>query len=242
MLSSTDDVWFESGILVTKQLQAAGIQVLKPVAFGPGYFKRETLSEIKRSGMRIIMLLAYGNDAAQVAGYALNDLMTSVGWGWLLLSDALRVSDMSGWIYFIPLLSEGTQAFAAEQVKDYSKSHFGISSDSVDLPSAVMLYNAVMLYAHAATAVQMEGGDLHDGQAVTAAVRNTSFIGAGGGVVALDEQGDRLGPYEIMNYLSEVKSVAVGMYIMGQYKATKTGVLWPGGTTTVPADYFSGEL
>ena len=105
-----------------------------------------------------------------------------------------------------------------------------------------------MLYAHAATKVMSEGGDLQDGEAVTAAVRTTTIEGVGGTAVALDSNGDRIESYEVMNYVLEAgnatSSVAVGMFnsTQGQYKAYERAVVWPGKTTEVPVDYLSGTL
>ena len=51
-----------------------------------------------------------------------------------------------------------------------------------------------------------------------------------------------------MNYVLEegnmMRSVAVGMFncTKGQYEAYARAVVWPGNTTKVPSDYFSGEL
>ena len=140
------------------------------------------------------------------------------------------------------------QAFA-NHVSDYSKSHFNLtlSPDSVDLTYSAALYDAIMLYAYGATAVMLEGGDLHDGNAVTAAVRNMSFTGAGGTRVALDSNGDRIESYEVMNYVLEegdvMNSVAVGLYnsTLGQYEAYERAVVWPGRTKEVPTDYSSGN-
>ena len=92
------------------------------------------------------------------------------------------------------------------------------------------------------------GGDLRDGEAVTAAVRNTSFTGVGG-VVALDSSGDRMQSYEVTNYVVEkgdvFSLVAVGVFngTKQQYKAYGRAVLWPPGQITeVPVDYLKGEL
>jgi hypothetical protein len=105
-----------------------------------------------------------------------------------------------------------------------------------------------MLYAHAATKVMVEGGDVRDGNAVTATVRNTTIEGVGGTAVALDSNGDRIDSYELMNFVLEagnvMRSVAVGMFnnTLGEYKAYSPAVVWPGGTIVVPADYSSGAL
>ena len=91
------------------------------------------------------------------------------------------------------------------------------------------------------------GGDLRDGEAVTAAMRNVSFTGVGGEVVALDSNGDRMQSYKVMNYVVEegsvICSVAVGLYntSLGQYKAYGRAVVWPGGED-VPVDYIPGRV
>ena len=151
---------------------------------------------------------------------------------------------MDGWLHIQPLLpSEGMQAFA-EQVSQYTKSHFDITlpADLVDLTWSVALHDAVMLYAHAATKVLQEGGDLRNGSAVTEAVRSTTFEGVGKRIVTLDTRGDRIESYEVMNYVLRVdgvmSSVPVGVYDseVGQYEAYDRAVMWPGSTEDVPAD------
>ena len=106
-------------------------------------------------------------------------------------------STFQGWLCLRSLLpSEGMQAFA-EQVSNFTPSNFGITADLVDIPHSVALYNAIWLYARAATKVLSEGGDLTDGKAVTAAVRNTTFEGAGNLAVDLNKNGDRVESYEV---------------------------------------------
>ena len=138
----------------------------------------------------------------------------------------------------------------AKQVSDYSKSHFNISvlPNMVNLEYSAALYDAIMLYAHAATKVLAEGGDLHDGEAVTKAVRSTRFQGVGNSVVALDQHGDRIGSYEVMNYVlregGAIESVPVGLYnsTTQEFLAYERAVVWPGNSSEIPADFFSGVL
>ena len=52
-----------------------------------------------------------------------------------------------------------------------------------------------MLYAYSAARVLSKGDDLRDGEAVTAAVRNTTIEGVGGTAVALNSNGDRIDSY-----------------------------------------------
>ena len=49
------------------------------------------------------------------------------------------------------------------------------------------------------TKVLADGGDVRDGRAISAVIRNTSFVGVGGNIVELDNHGDRVMSYEVMN-------------------------------------------
>ena len=249
ILSVTESIWFQTRLGLAKQLVAAGIEVLKPAAFEPGDAKETMLREVTRSGIWIVLVCAYGADTNTIASHASRAGMLSRGWAWLVLNDeGMASADMQSWLYLRPFLASGAMQAFAVQVSDYSKSHFNItlSPDSVDLVFSATLHDAIMLYAHAATKLMSEGGDLRDGEAVTAAVRSTSFTGVGGTVVALDSNGDRIESYEVMNYVLEegdvTHSVAVGVFnsTEGQYEAYTRAVVWPGNTIEVPADYFSG--
>ena len=159
----------------------------------------------------------------------------------------VTVPAMAGWLWIRPFLASDMQAFA-EQVSAYSKSFFNltVSPTSVNLAHSAALYDAIMLYAHAATTVLSKGGDLHDGKAVTAAVRSTSFTGVGGTPVTLDSAGDRIQSYELMNYVlgpsNVMSSVAVGVYNSSRkrYMPYEQAVVWPGNMMEVPVDYLSG--
>ena len=68
-----------------------------------------------------------------------------------------------------------------------------VSVDSVDITYSLALHEAIILYAHAATKVLSNGGDLRDGKAVAAAVRGTTFQPVvGQSIVSLDNNGDRI--------------------------------------------------
>ena len=248
MLSSTESIWAETRRGLAKQLEAASIVVLKPAALEPGNIKDAMLDDIRRSGIRIVLVILYEADTQSVASLARQDGMTSAGWAWLVPEERVPVPGMAGWVWFRPFLASDMQAFA-KQVSDYSKSHFDltVSPDSVNLVQSAALYDAIMLYAHAATKVLSEGGDLQNGTAVTEAVRSTTFTGIGGTLVALDSQGDRLESYEVMNCVLEagnvMRSVAVGVFdnTRQQYRTYERAVVWPGKRVEAPVDYFSGE-
>ena len=83
-----------------------------------------------------------------------------------------------------------------------------------------------------------------DGKAVTAAVRNTSFVGRENSVVALDKQGDRIESYMVLNYIlapdGVMRSVRVGLYnsTLHQYRSEGT-IVWPGDVAVCPPDFVN---
>ena len=183
-------------------------------------------------------------------------------WAWLLPADdgtSGKGDDrMAGWLYLRPVsFLTGMQAFAAQV--NGARSKFLQSSaevcqvcaeahlshtDSATLAHAVALHDSIMLYAQAATKVLSEAGDLYDGSAMMRAMLSTTFMGMGGTAVTLDKNGDRIDSYETMNYVlgadNKITSIRVGAYDSTdqQYRASQQDVLWPGGTTTVPASFY----
>ena len=224
------------------------MSVLRPAALESGKITDAPVLEIRRSGIRIVLVLLYHADKQCVASLAREEGMITAGWAWMLTNEDLIGRTMAGWLYFRRFLSStGTQAFV-EQVSTYSSTGFSITlgPGSVDLTYSTALYDAIMLYARAATTVLSEGGNLRDGEAVTAAVRSTTFEGVQGHV-ALDVNGDRIESYEVMNFVLRaddvMSSVAVGLYNsrQRQHKAYER-VVWPGNTMEVPIDFLLSSL
>ena len=77
-LSSADDVYFEGGVELQQQFEAASIEVLKPAAFLPGNFNKAVLSDIRRSSIRIVLVLTY--DAQKLASHAQFEGMMNECW------------------------------------------------------------------------------------------------------------------------------------------------------------------
>ena len=82
---------------------------------------------------------------------------------------------------------------------------------------------------------------MSDGQALTEAVRSTSFVGIGNGNVMLDEHGDRLESYEVMNVRrtgERLWTTAIGMYSCTEKTYSQlesaVNVRWPGDRSEVP--------
>ena len=196
-------------------------------------------------GIQIVIILAgLSLKDMQIVASSTEEQRMTQGWAWISPEERPATHHLQGWCFLRPFLpSKGMQAFA-EHVSDYSKSSFNISlsTDAVDLTYSVALHDAVMLYAHAATSVLAEGGNLNDGQVVTAAVRSTKFVGIGNSIVALNQDGDRIETYEVMSYIADADStmatVPIGLYnsTEQQYVAYERSVIWPGNTSCVPID------
>ena len=159
-----------------------------------------------------MILFASSSDRAKMGLRAHNDGLITTNWAWLTESKLNSKKELeagyalSGWIYFQAVLPKAELEDFVEKVKIQNSAVFGVTTDaqlSAQDEGLLSLHDAVMLYAHAATRVLSEGGDLQDGQAVTKAVRSTRFEGYGGSVVALDTKGDRIESYEVMNYVLE---------------------------------------
>ena len=186
-----------------------------------------------------------------VSTTAQKEAMMIEGWVWLSFESRVVTLQELGWLYIRPRLpSERMQAFA-EQVSDHTSSSLNISTSAneVDLTYSVALHDAIMLYALAATRILTKGGDLSDAKAVTEAVRSTKFQGVGGSDVDLDEKGDRVESYEVMNYVADAGSGVIGAVPVGLYNSTNQqytanstrAVVWIGNTLEVPVDYIPGS-
>ena len=246
MLTSSEPVYFQSGIELQKQLRAARIDVQKEPSFEPGDFKNSTLEEIKLKSLRIVMVMACSDDLRQISGKASQIGMDTAGWAFITTLALVQAStDFCGWLVIQPHFDADKLHGFAENVSLYGRSGFNVNvpADSVDLPYATALFEAIMLYAHATTKVLAEGGDIFNGTVVTEAVRNTSIVGLGNRVVELDKQGDRVQSYIVTNYVlgqdDVMRSLAVGVYNQShqEYTALDRLVIWPGNRTEIPADF-----
>lgn len=173
ILTSTDSVYFESGLALKTQLEAAGMHVLRPAAFRPGFyqdkphsdcqgivtgglncsnpgnFRDYALSEIKREKMRIILLLAYPSDANAVATHAHHLHMSTNGWAWLWVGAVGPVvREISGWLYLRPHIPSSFEMDVfSELVRDYTKDYFNVSEMSVSISAdTVDLTYSLALY------------------------------------------------------------------------------------------------
>ena len=225
--------------------------------FKPGRFQATLLRQIKKAGVLVVIVLAYSDDTAKIALNADSLGMTSVGWSWISSAQVVGAEGMlqfqqrkraklalHGWLFVHRLSARSDQSVALEQfyeeVKTAANDYFNHNITSVG-GHAANLWDAVYLFAHAATRVIAAGGSVNDGIGLVKEMRNISFQGIEQ-VVVLNEDGDRLESYEVMNYVlgadGAMESVPVGLYNSSErtYSAYGREVIWPGNTTDTPLD------
>ena len=117
----TSSGMFETGLQLTREMQDAGIEVLKPSA---GPFNVMT-SEIKRSGIRIVVVII-----ATLSDDTSTEWMASAGWAWIIPEGLKSPVLPLGCLFLQPhlLFKKGSQRFI-DQVKRYTKANFNRSAD-----------------------------------------------------------------------------------------------------------------
>ena len=147
--------------------------------------------------------------------------MAWAGWAWIgvdTVGDAVDAvqhdakTALCGWLYILPAQSDGMAGFHS-LVREYNHKYFNLTGTSIN-PFAANLYDAVFLFAHAATRMLAAGGDIGDGALVVREMKNISFVGIQQRLVDLDENGDAIEPYSVMNLVQgedgELRGVVVG--------------------------------
>ena len=253
MINSPQNVFLLMSSSWSQLFAAKNIVVAPRLSFSPGHFERTLLDEIRKTGVRVVITVAYSDDVVQIALDAEEQGMTSPGWAWIS-TDTLPGAELAahtstrkrakialfGWLYIWHAQSKlpGLAQFY-QQVKTFGKRQFGLNISSVD-PYAAQLYDSVYLYAHAATQVLAAGGAVNNGTAIVQAMLNISFEGIEQKTVKLDSNGDAIEPYSVMNYVEqgdgEMRGVEVGQYVSGELKLRVAEIRWPGNVSRVPSD------
>ena len=207
MVTSSDNLFLLTQPAWIQHLSAEKIVVRPALTFEAESFQSAALEEIRRSNVRVVIALACSSDTMTLALAARKLGMTSRGWAWIgdvtvigaeqadmITSDALieNAKDaLHGWIY-LAVFKKSSAIIDEfyEQVKDYGRRDFNLSKDVTarDIDAfAASLYDAVFLFAHAATRMLSEGGDVQDGKLMVQTMHNISFDGIQG-AVALDKK------------------------------------------------------
>ena len=196
--------------------------------------------------------------------------MNSVGWAWLLEQNDFTNSppELVGWMYISTYSSRlfagsmDAQVAFQTKVSDINKAQKKwrldknlpeIKMNEADNTYSVALYEAIILYAHAMTTLHApHDGDTgspglmnHDtapqGKRLVDIMLNVSYKSLGENL-RLDESGDRIQSYAVMNYDDKGGSALIGRYdSIGKVYTplAETGMVWPGGATDVPVSYVA---
>ena len=239
--------------------------VVVRVSFDSRSFKKSLLAPIADAQLRVVVALAYAPDLADVALAACDAGMTARGWAWLALDTlstaiacttdsalsgcvSMQSASLSGalvgWLFFEPLAQPSALFF--ERVRNATADHFAMVSEVPILSMstyAANLYDAILLYAHALSAVLLRGQSATNGSAVVSAMRQISFVGESGNV-RLTQSGDMLQSYALKNVGCALPTAPLSVSVVGTYSQSEQRFIaldgvrwcWPGNTSAIPTD------
>lgn len=245
---STNDDYGQGGMDVFKAAAAdLGIEVLSPQEFAPGESDvKVKLQAIVDSGAKVIILNMIVADAVTVFSQAASVGITAEnGFVWVgtdgptqsqVFENSTIVEDaMTGMIGTRPNRGIGDiytaflDSWEAADPADYAG-----AGDREPNTYATFAYDAVYAFAYAADNMITAGTDPEDGALLLAELKDLTFDGATG-PVSFDENGDRLGVYDIINLVDGV-FVVVGTWDIPNGMQLTGTITWPDGGTKTPAD------
>ena len=246
----------ESGLKIESVATGGLVKLSDGTKFSESSSPWHLLDIIRKGKQRVVIVIASQDDRHEVATVAQGYEMTS-NWAWIIIdnmfNDELAVQNqnindvLQGWISIIrtPTQPPALRQFY-EQVEKHGQQHFQLNISSVD-PHAVRLYDAIYLFAHAATHVLANKGAVSNGTAIVEAMANVSFKGIADRTVQLDSNGDAVESYSLMNYVEGtegggIQAVEVGTYESGKLKLRVEDIRWPGNTTQKPQDTAGPHL
>ncbi|MCE7735885.1 MAG: ABC transporter substrate-binding protein [Candidatus Heimdallarchaeota archaeon] len=245
---STNDDYGQSGIDVFKTTAADfGIEVLSPQEFSAGATNvKVQLQSIVDSKAKIIVANMIMADAVTVFSQAASVGITrESGYIWVgtdgitqeqVFEGSLEVETaMTGMIGTRPIRGVGTiyEAFL-DTWENADPNEYAGSGDREPNSYSTFAYDAVYAFAYAAQKMINAGTDPEDGELLLSELQGLSFDGATG-TVSFDENGDRLGVYDIVNLVDGVFVVVGTWDVMNGMDLTGT-IIWPDGSTDTPAD------
>jgi hypothetical protein len=257
---TTDSVFTSAATKLVLDLHKESIRAPIQVQFRAGAFDSGELGRVSAAHLRVAVVMAYSIDVLTVALAAKDRGMLGAGSAWLGLdtvagaeafaadgptSASAAKSALHGWVYFEP--STVAPAAFFDRVREATRAHFPLqpgSGSSPLTPFAANMYDAVMLFALAATS---NSSRLSNGVPTLKAMTSVSFDGMTG-PVELDENGDMKVSIRAVNYVLERDGAMLGRQIgvmqgpSQRYSPLQNStVLWPGGVHTMPADFAEAQ-
>ena len=225
-----------------------GIDILASEKFTQGATDIKTqLQNIKDSGAKIIVLNVIVGDAITVFSQAGDLALTSEnGYHWVGTDGSTQAAvfensttvktNMQGMIGTAPNRGSGDVFEAFLDIwEDKDPADYAGAGDRTPNTYATFAYDAVYTFAHAFAAMIEAGTDYTDGDALLAELYNTDFTGATG-PLTFDENGDRLGVYDVLNLQGDVFEI-VGTWDLTNGLNLVEDIFWDGvSVTDTPGD------
>ena len=256
VISSDETVYFRATQELVRAMRTSQMEVRITVDFSPPRKLLDTEFERIEAVGRVVLVLAYGADLAEIAVAARRMGLITEGWAWLGLDVVLGADQfveevarqearlaLDGWIYFEPHTIVPPDF--NDRVRDATNSKFPHAGNFSQSTFAANMFDSILLFA---SAVGLHPSELHDGRLLVRSMMNVSVQGMTG-LVRLDENGDMLEQLHAVNYLrsehGQMESIVVGVLnrsLAAPLYAPIPNVVitWPGRSRKVPPEVAPG--
>jgi ABC-type branched-subunit amino acid transport system substrate-binding protein len=259
LIYTTDTQMFHSVQLFTASAQKLDITIRASASFATGTTNISTqMRTIKQSQARIILFIGTIIDQQVVINNSLIEGLTGPGYQWIgihasmyrqlcLNSTGGTIKSCYEWSQgFIGLqnLADVNSNVYKEYAQRWATTPHDPEASTVDhnsiSPIANFAYDACFMFAHALhhmiEVLQLDPMEMNNREIFLATLKNVNFLGVSG-YVSVDENGDRLAPFDIVNFQHE-QIVKVGsITIDGQVSyLPQMRIMYTGGTETKPLD------
>ena len=260
LIYATDIQTFRSAQVFIEAAEKLNLTILVSTSFASGTRNLTTqIRTLKESRARILLFIGTINDQQTVIEYSFKENLTGLGYQWISehasMYKALYLNSTNGIIEDYYRWSQGfigLQNFAdvnSDVYLDYAQRWANTPPDpetpTVDRysisPIANFAYDACFMFAYALHEMievfKLDPMKMENREIFLKTLKNVRFRGVSG-EVSVDENGDRIAPFTIVNFQGD-QIVRIGsISIDGEvtYFPNVT-ILYNGGTTTKPIDF-----
>ncbi len=261
LIYATDTQTFTSAQVFITTAQKLNITIIVSTSFASGTNNLTTqIQTIKQSQARIILFIGTINDLQTVINSSILEGLTGIGYQWISehasMYKALYLNSTGGIIEEYYQWAQGfigLQNFAdvnsniyLEYAERWSTTPYDPETSTVDLdpnsisPIANFAYDACFMFAHALhqmiEVLDLDPMEMENRELFLETLKNVSFLGVSGNV-SVDRNGDRLAPFDIINFQGD-QIVRIGsITVDGQVNYfPNITILYTGGTEMKPLD------
>jgi len=246
IISSTDA--YGTGIVSALSAAAAahGITITITINVEPSVTELSAeMERLKNAGTRVL-IIAHTEPAIVAAAMFVADCRPVAVVG----TDAMVPADLEtyfshfgaplefiqGWIGLLPsggngpVFDEYLANMRAHPPTEEPSSVISIISSGYFLVASTI--DTILVYADAIKRVLQAGGNPSHGPTLLEAIRDTEIVGLTGSIT-FDAYGNRIGPYDVKNFVGRDISVPARFEVDGSLK-TFSPIIWPDGTSNIP--------